>query len=299
MPPIAPKIPRPPSLHAIRRSLAERFAQQHLLSAEHPVDLLGVMIDKHAGESRVVVLVGPDSDPEALQELADFHFAGHPFKVVTIDQTPARSSGTASNGIAICRQGSPEFGTIGGWFKMDRDRHTGQPVDQSLFFGVSNNHVIGECNNSHRGDVLTDGNGVVVGRLHDLQALYPTTANAIDAAIFQVDPGIALQWQPAAPRGWTGAQINFRVYKQGARTGYTEGIVTGIGAIVAELCGVRYHFKDIIAIKGTDGEFSAEGDSGSIVLTRNHQMVGLLFAKSGAYAYAARIKELGAFNLRF
>lgn len=284
--------------HGIRKKLASKFAAQHF-QTEHPeLDIHGVLIDKVEDESRIVVLVGEDSNMELLQDLAAKHFGKHLYKLVVSGEQPSGTSGTAKNGIGIMRQGSREFGTVGGWFKMSKDRN-GNDVNPDWNFGISNNHVIGNCGNGAPNDILTDVNGQTIGRLYDVALLNPNASNDIDMAIFKVEDGLNLEWNPARPVGWTGAQIGYDVYKQGAKTGERKGEITGTGDIRANLCGVNYWFSDVLIIKGKGEEFSSEGDSGSLVMTTNHHMVGLLFAKAGEFAYACRIKHLGQMNLMF
>ena len=292
-PPIPPK-----NIHAIRKKLASKFAAAHFRKLHPELELHGVMIDKVGDEFRIVVLAGESTNMDLLQDLAAEHFGDHLYKIVVSGEQPCGSSGTANSGIGIKRQDTNEFGTIGGWFKMSADRN-GNAIDSNWNFGLSNNHVIGECGNGAPNDVLTDVNGQTIGLLYDVAHLDPNGSNDIDMAIFKVQEGLDLVWNPVRPVGWTGAQIGYNVYKQGAKTGYTEGEIIGIGDIRANLCGVTYWFSDILIIKGKNGEFSSEGDSGSLVMTANHHMVGLLFAKAGEFAYACRVKHLGQMNLLF
>jgi hypothetical protein len=284
--------------HGVRKKLASKFAARHFQATNPELDIHGVVIDKVEDESRIVVLAGESCNMELLQELAAQHFGDHLYKIVVSGEQPSGTSGNAQSGIGIMRQGSYDFGTVGGWFKMSSDRN-GNPVNPNWNFGISNNHVIGACGNGAPNDILTDVNGQIIGRLFDVALLNPNDSNDIDMAIFKVEDGLNLNWNPAKPEGWTGAQIGYDVYKQGAKTGYREGEITGTGDIRANLCGVNYWFSDVLIIKGKNGEFSSEGDSGSMVMTMNHHMVGLLFAKAGEFAYACRVKHLGKMNLTF
>lgn len=284
--------------HSVRKKLASKFAARHFQTLHPELDIHGVMIDKVDDESRIVVLVGDTTNMDLLQGLAAEHFGDHLYKIVVSGEQPSGTSGAANSGIGIMRQGANDFGTIGGWFKMSIDRN-GNSINPDWNFGISNNHVIGKCGNGAPNDILTDVTGQTIGRLYDVAHLDPNASNEIDMAIFRVEDGLDLTWNPARPVGWTGAQIGYDVYKQGAKTGYREGEITGTGDIRANLCGVTYWFTDVLIIKGKNAEFSSEGDSGSLVMTMNHHMVGLLFAKAGEFAYACRVKHLGQMNLLF
>jgi hypothetical protein len=78
-----------------------------------------------------------------------------------------------------------------------------------------------------------------------------------------------------------------RVFKVGRTTGYTEGKVTNLAGVVDIAYGDKdqnvAHFTDQIFIEETDdnvGPFSDSGDSGSGILSNQHEIVGLLFAGS-------------------
>lgn len=75
-----------------------------------------------------------------------------------------------------------------------------------------------------------------------------------------------------------------RVYKAGRTTGWTEGEVTQINVVtdVTYQAG-KARFRDQIGISASpdsDGPFSRPGDSGSAVVSRDQELVGLLFAGS-------------------
>jgi hypothetical protein len=77
-------------------------------------------------------------------------------------------------------------------------------------------------------------------------------------------------------------QGSMRVHKLGRTTGYTEGIVTGLGGVATIPYGAQTaHFANQIVVSPTTdngGPFSKRGDSGSGVLNDRHELVGLLFA---------------------
>ena len=100
--------------------------------------------------------------------------------------------------------------------------------------------------------------------------------------------------------------INMKVKKYGRTTGQTEGTITAINATidVSYDTGVVARFVDQIVI--TPGNFSAPGDSGSLIVTHvegtsvqdDREPVGLLFAGSDFITVANPIEAvLKLFNV--
>jgi len=187
-------------------------------------------------------------------------------------------------------------GTLACWVKDEDDN----------MFMLSNNHVIANADAGRRRDPILqpgidDGGGYpenMVGRLSDFVPLMGRRKNRIDAAIARPsDPEIA------DPRIWRRinivdaglAEIGMRVKKYGRTSGHTIGIVTGIEASMdVSIGGTRLKFIDQIEITPAVGEqkFSAPGDSGSLVLDRNNNAVGLLFAGDGEFTWANPIQTV-------
>ena len=90
------------------------------------------------------------------------------------------------------------------------------------------------------------------------------------------------------------AAVDQAVQKYGRTTAQTEGKVTATNASVI----IRYdsgqaRFDGQIIIEGTDGSFSAGGDSGSlVVVTGTNEPVGLLFAGSSSITIANPIDDV-------
>jgi hypothetical protein len=90
--------------------------------------------------------------------------------------------------------------------------------------------------------------------------------------------------------------INMVVGKTGRTTQLRQGRVTAIGVSV----NVNYgggkvaHFRDQIAIRGLSGDFSAGGDSGSLIWqwATGLRPVGLLFAGGGGTTFGNRITRV-------
>jgi hypothetical protein len=92
------------------------------------------------------------------------------------------------------------------------------------------------------------------------------------------------------------------VTKSGRTTSITNGRVVSVGAAVkVGYDGFTATFADQIVIEGINGDFSAGGDSGSLVVdTEQHRPVGLLFAGGGGQTIANPIaKIMGMWDLDF
>ncbi len=166
---------------------------------------------------------------------------------------------------------------------------------------LSNNHVLADENALAIGSaifqpgLLDHGNPSKdqVARLTRFVTLKAGTANAVDAAIAEVLaanllrpavlPKVALK--SAQP---IDALEGMKVHKSGRTTGYTTGSVFDVSATVK----VEYDlgmltFSDQILIRGDKGNFSAAGDSGSLIVDRaSGRATGLLFAGGPQYTIA-------------
>jgi len=105
--------------------------------------------------------------------------------------------------------------------------------------------------------------------------------------------GVAAPYQ----LGPNGALVgSARVYKVGRTTGFTEGVVTNIaGTTLVPYQGGTAFFAGQIVIQPTAdnvGPFSDRGDSGSGIVNEDHELVGLLFAGSGARTLVNPIAEV-------
>jgi hypothetical protein len=89
--------------------------------------------------------------------------------------------------------------------------------------------------------------------------------------------------------GISEARVGDPVKKSGRTTGVTQGVVEGVdGTITVGFGGTRFaEFTDQIIIRGNN--FSAPGDSGSVILSaENDAAVGLLFAGGQGITIANR-----------
>jgi Peptidase family S64 len=130
--------------------------------------------------------------------------------------------------------------------------------------------------------------------LHGPQSIPTNTVDAAIARITSTDRDVAPSRLPYSGkiRGQappydinpaTGAFAGTEwVYKVGRSTGYTEGYVSNVAAVVnVEFAGGKATFVNQIAVRSTTdntGCFAEGGDSGSALITADHQISGLVFA---------------------
>lgn len=201
-------------------------------------------------------------------------------------------------------------GTLGCFVKLDDGRNA----------LLSNNHVIAGEN---RGVVKTDrilqpgagsiNSGDEIAVLEDFVPLQPSPSgirppdsqavlNRVDAAVAVLssqngfDQGF-LPMRGCPPLfGEKEADRGDRVIKVGRTTAKTIGKITSVGTIVGP---VTYDIGDLwfsgcyqIESETEGGSFSRSGDSGSVVITEQGEIVGLLFAGSDEFTYACPIEDV-------
>ena len=96
------------------------------------------------------------------------------------------------------------------------------------------------------------------------------------------------------PRGVISPAVGLGVQKSGRTTGHTFGKITLIDAMANVNMGNNEIavFTDQFEVEGNGGEFSAGGDSGSLVLDLQKYAVGLLFAGSTTKTYCNEIQNV-------
>ena len=179
-------------------------------------------------------------------------------------------------------------GTLGGFVR--------RPGSDGLLV-LSNNHVLAASDAAQEGDAalqpgVADGGAAAdrVGALAAFVRLSPEPGNLVDAAVAALDPGVG-----ADPGAYPGGPLTALVAavddvdpeelveKVGRTTGHTRGRIT---AVEVDGVGVQYDegvvtFDDQVEVEGLTGEFSAGGDSGSVIWrSRDRAPLGLLFAGS-------------------
>ncbi len=178
--------------------------------------------------------------------------------------------------------------------------------DYGNVYASSNNHVYADENRASGGDpVLQPGSydgGVdpddAIGTLADFQPIDFGGFNFIGAAIALTSTDLLDNATPSdgyeTPRSSpVSARIGQRVMKYGRTTSLTKGRVYAINAsvLVSYESGIALFVGQII---GTPGNFSAPGDSGSLIVIEKgsdqRRPVGLLFAGSPTITIANPIQ---------
>ena len=268
-----------------------RFSREVLLSDHHEeMGIQSLFMGNPKTGRQVTIHVSEQASQLKIIELATAYFGIKGFSLVERSQKPVFSASIGvGSGIRHCNANG--WGTLGGIFTRVNDTH---------IYGVSNSHVIANFNEGQQGDSIIHQVHGQMGTLFNWFTLMEFPAvNYMDAALAQVDPQHLAQWYPPRPNGggWLVPQVGMQVVKNGFATQSREGLITmvdGEGSVT--FANRRYHFSGIMEIRGIDGPFSSDGDSGSVVLSlADHHMVGILFAALDNISWAlpiSRIKPL-------
>lgn len=176
---------------------------------------------------------------------------------------------------------------------------------------LSNNHVLANSNNARFGDNIlqpgrADGGRNPQDRIAILERFVPINfggrPNLVDAATGWCWPErVRKEFLYRSGGRWrhfrvastpVGCRRGMIVGKSGRTTQLTSGRITGCGETIRVRYGARVAvFRDQIAVRGLRGQFSAGGDSGSLIWTWNSRRnpVGLLFAGGGNFTFGNKI----------
>ncbi len=220
-----------------------------------PIEIEGVPTDVE--ETGEIIAMQNASDPEVLQN---------------------PSGCILKPGYKINAAGGRGFSGTLGCFVKDR-------ADGSISL-LSNHHVIGKYG---IGDRIIQNGEYIATVSKDIE--YNNNINLVDAAIAKsrrpVDlqiPGIGI---PHGIRQVPSVTDNLLVKKTGQRTGLTTGKIATLGLVCNKLINVEKgptpvlkRFDQLYEIEPAEGNnfFSDEGDSGSIVLDADRNVLGLLIA---------------------
>lgn len=196
------------------------------------------------------------------------------------------------------------------------------PPRNSRLLILSNNHVLANSNSARVGDSIVqpgpaDGGRHPADQVAILERWIPIN---FAGGINYVDCATAWAWpdrvrreliylsggeqrffrvssNPAAP------QLNMLVGKTGRTTQLTQGRITAINVTVNVSYGSAgvAQFRDQFAVRAASGDFSAGGDSGSLLWQWGGSLppVGLLFAGGGGTTFGNRItRVLSALDIR-
>jgi hypothetical protein len=173
------------------------------------------------------------------------------------------------------------------------------------FYILSNNHVLANTNAANIGDAILqpgpfDGGTDPADRIAILSRYIPINfaagaSNLVDCAVAEVefhDLDREVHWNGAA-RGWrrrANVTVGMLVKKTGRTTNFTTGRITAINATINVGYGGGKVGRFVDQIVTTN--MSAGGDSGSLVMTLDNVVVGLLFAGSSTSMIANQIENV-------
>lgn len=174
---------------------------------------------------------------------------------------------------------------------------------------LSNNHVIANSNAANVGDAIlqpgpADGGTLAdrIGTLSDYEPISFSASNTMDAAIAAVNGTDLTGATPSSAYGAPGTSVvdpalGLGIQKFGRTTGHTTGSIVATNVTISVCyepafpwgCNAAATFTDQFEVQsGTNSDFSAGGDSGSLIVTNDGQNnpVGLLFAGGGGSTFA-------------
>jgi len=173
-------------------------------------------------------------------------------------------------------------------------------------FILSNNHVLANVDKLTAGSpiyqpgLLDNGNPNTdqIAALTQAFPLNPSGTNQVDCAIAQViistdvTPVPLPQVGQLSSASTVSAAVGMGVEKVGRTTSYTQGTVTDVSAHVqVDYDNVTMDFDNIVVVNGSNGPFSAAGDSGSLIADQaTKQGTALLFAGSSQFTLANKLE---------
>lgn len=171
---------------------------------------------------------------------------------------------------------------------------------QNKLYLLSNNHVIAGVNQGHLNDPIFQPGpldpgtalSMPIGVLsHYVPIQFYGIENLVDCAIAQVDPHsvtpINLCYGKISPVP-VGVAQGMAVKKCGMMTGGTVGVVQSPSATIqVNYNGAIAVFANQIIISSLGTAFSKRGDSGSLILSKNNQPIGLLCSTSDTAGYTS------------
>ncbi|MGY1641692.1 hypothetical protein ACI782_11240 [Geodermatophilus sp. SYSU D00703] len=179
-------------------------------------------------------------------------------------------------------------GTLGGFVRVD-----------GRLALLSNNHVLAASDSASLGDPVlqpgpADGGALATDRVGTLAAFVRFRGdggtNLVDAAAAVLDPEVPAEpgRLPGGPLGDEAPDVDDvdpdeRVEKVGRTTGHTLGRITAVevDGVTVQYDDAVHTFDDQVEMEGLSGDFSAGGDSGSVIWRSSDRApLGLLFAGS-------------------
>lgn len=187
------------------------------------------------------------------------------------------------------------FGTLGAFvFPTHSD---GDLKDDGRVFIVSNNHVLADSNVGNLGDdvyLMNLGTPRRIGHLAAFEPIDPNDFNRLDLAVARLDANDSARYREL--RSVRSPRLGELVSKNGARTGYSEGIIRSVNySHKVQFGSTQVAFRNQIQIESSipGGKFSDTGDSGSGIYSMDDgASVGLLFAGNGRYTFANQMSAV-------
>ena len=193
------------------------------------------------------------------------------------------------NNSSIFQSTTVGMGSVGGFFTFP---------NAATIYGISNNHVIAGLNSGKVDDPIFDRQNRQIGQLKFWLTLNGGgVTNFLDAALFEYTGPTPPVWRilgNAAPKpfDFIEPRLDGHVYMMREDNTARLGRITDpqtSAVINFQLSGQHFSFSNLIEIVALDGRpFSNPGDSGNIILSSTHNIVGLLLgaATGGAKSYA-------------
>ena len=319
----------PPSAPpGLERAIAAQEAHTDRLLARSGV--LGTAVGLGADGRHVVKIYVESAGVPGLPHMLD----GVPVEVEVTGEFVAQSHSLTRPSPIGVSSGSERLIIVGGFLYCTvgtLGARVKDPDTPTIVYALSNAHVYALQGSKTQGTVQVGANGdrmlqpgrvdmtdQACGSQHEIDTAVIGRLSAYVPIVFSrkanntVDAAIALvttdQVGTATPAGGYGtpslttllATLGLPVQKYGRTTGLTKGTVTGVNATVM----IRYdkgqtRFVKQVTIQGSNGSFSAGGDSGSLIVSQNgNNPVALLFAGSSSTTIGNRIDlVLGAFGV--
>lgn len=238
-------------------------------------------VGKQGDEHVLVVRTNDPAKGEALKQRA---FGEADVRIISVAKrsTPAYFQGTLrplEPGAQVAMANKNFVGTLGCFVR-----------DARGLYALSNSHVLADEGAAQPGHKIGQpSGGQFIAALTRFVPFSTTTPNIVDAAIARLDPALpaitgwtlATESSIRGSRSLTPDDLGRAVYKAGRTTGVRRGAITAVeidGLPVAYDVGVL-RFNDQIEVSGgVATDFSAPGDSGSLIVLDTGEGVGLLFA---------------------
>ena len=152
---------------------------------------------------------------------------------------------------------------------------------------ISNNHVLANSNRAITGDDIfyMEETPIKIGKLKHYTPIKSYSANYLDLAVAEI-PGF--RNNGLLPGSNRDGFIGEKVYKVGARTGMTNGVVRSMHYTAKiDFPDFKAVFVDQMQITGNVNSFSQPGDSGSLIRSGiDNSCLGLLFAGNDQWTLA-------------